>query len=60
MVKKTDPKLYKFKRVAVNEDKNHLVLKFKNLKSKQIKQLKDALNDFIHEFFVEPEEASIE
>ena len=55
MVKKTDPKLYKFKRSAVNEDKDHLVLRFKNLKSKQIKQLKDALNDFISDFFDEPE-----
>ena len=51
MVKKTDPKLYKFTRKTIDEDKNNLVLRFKNLSTKQIRELKSSLNDFIVGFF---------
>ena len=56
MVKKTDPKLYKFARKTIDEDKNNLVLRFKNLSTKQIRELKGALNDFIVGFFDKEEE----
>ena len=56
MVKKTDPKLYKFARKTIDESKNNLVLRFKNLSTKQIRELKSALNEFIVGFFEQDEE----
>ena len=56
MVKKMQPKLFKFVRKAVNDDKNHLVLRFKNLDGKQIKRLKSSLNEYIVDFFEEDDE----
>ena len=51
MVKKSEPRLYKFTRKTIDEEKNNLVLRFKNLSGKQIRELKGALNDFIVGFF---------
>ena len=60
MVKKTEPRLYKFTRKTIDEDKNNLVLRFKNLTTKQIRELKMSLNDFIVGFFDKEEEEIIE
>ena len=56
MVKKGQPKLFKFVRKSVNDDKNNLVLRFKNLDTKQIKRLKESLNQYIADFFEEDDE----
>ena len=55
MPKVVKPKLYKFVRKEINDDKNNIVLRFKNLNTKQIKELKKSLNQFIVGFFDAPE-----
>ena len=59
MPKKSGPKLYKVTRKIINEDKNNLVIRFKNIDNKQLKQLRADLNEFISDYFtVVPDDRS--
>ena len=56
---KNKQKLYKFSRKTIDGNKNWLAVKFKNLNTKEIKIVKDALNELISTFFkaeAEPDE----
>ena len=49
-------KIFKVVRKTIGEDKNNLVVRFKNLDTKTIRELKRDLNVFCHEYLVEKSE----
>ena len=51
MPKKTEPKIYKIRKSVINEDPNNLVVRFKNLSKKQLREFKQDLNEFCQAYF---------
>ena len=46
MVKKTDPKVYKVKKVKNEKDEDQLVIRYKNLDKKQAKEFKADVDEY--------------
>ena len=46
MVKNTDPKVYKVKKVKNEKDEEQLVIRFKNLGKKQVKEFKADVDEY--------------
>ena len=53
MVKNTDPKVYKVKKVKNEKDEEQLVIRFKNLDKKQVKEFKADVNEYCQAYFKE-------
>ena len=58
MVKSTLPKVFKVQKKIINDNPNNLVIRFKNLSKKQIKEFRSDLDQFAKAYFgpEEPEE----
>ena len=54
MPKKIEPKVYKIRKSVINEDPNNLVVRFKNLSKKQLREFKQDLNEFCQAYFRVP------
>ena len=53
MVKKTDPKVYKVKKVKNEKDEDQLVIRYKNLDKKQAKEFKADVDEYCQAYFKE-------
>jgi len=53
MVKNTDPKVFKVKKVKNEKDEEQLVIRFKNLDKKQVKEFKADVNEYCQAYFKE-------
>ena len=53
MVKKTDPKVYKVKKVKNEKDEEQLVIRYKNLDKKQVKEFKADVDEYCQAYFTE-------
>ena len=56
MVKKTEPKVFKFTRKQIGDSKDFLAVKFKNFDNKKIKELRTYLNDCVVHFMKKDDE----
>ena len=56
MPKTAKPKIFKVTRKNINDDKNNLVVRWKNLEKDDIKQLRTELQDVIDHFFDKQEQ----
>ena len=56
MPKTAKPKIFKVTRKSINDDKNNLVVRWKNLEKDEIKQLRTELQDVIDHFFDKQEQ----
>ena len=53
MPKSTAPKVFKVKKSTINENPDNLVVRFKNLDKKQVKEFKRDLDEFCQAYFCE-------
>ena len=53
MVKNTDPKVFKVKKVKNEKDEEQLVIRFKNLDKKQVKEFKADVDEYCQAYFKE-------
>lgn len=53
MVKKTEPKVYKVKKVKDEKDQEQLVIRYKNLDKKQVKEFKADVDEYCQAYFSE-------
>jgi len=53
MVKKTDPKVYKVKKVKNEKDEEQLVIRYKNLDKKQVREFKADVDEYCQAYFSE-------
>ena len=51
MVKKTEPKVYKVKKVKDEKDQEQLVIRYKNLDKKQVKEFKADVDEYCQAYF---------
>ena len=51
MVKKTEPKVYKVKKVKDEKDQEQLVIRYKNLDKKQLKEFKADVDEYCQAYF---------
>ena len=58
MPKQNAPKVFKIKKSVINEDPNNLVVRYKNLSKKQVRDFKQDLNEFCKAYFREEQEVS--
>ena len=56
MPKSANPKIFKVVRKNIADDKNNLVIRFKNLEKDDIKQLRAELQDVVDHFFDKQEQ----
>ena len=57
--KKQERKLYKCVRKAIDGDRNFLAVKFKNLSTTDIREVKTEINALLEDFWEEPDEDSV-
>jgi len=53
MPKSKAPKVFKVKKSTINENPDNLVVRFKNLDKKQVKEFKRDLDEFCQAYFCE-------
>jgi len=51
MVKNSDPKVYKVKKVKNEKDEEQLVIRYKNLEKKQVKEFKADVDEYCQAYF---------